>query len=208
MINEILIQKIQSGENVTSEQIIALEGEARLNELKAEANRRAELDQLETERAAKRELVIERMLSTDRAAEAARRKLETINRERAEAMLRFDTAEAEQTRIWRSCYLNFINDFSAIEPAARQLSGGYPANASELQQQVENFKNELKQRGARLSAVLYNVLGVGRSVLEVTNLPPLENEPPPANVALLSTWEPRTGNDDQPPFPPAQQKAA
>lgn len=180
MINEILIQKIQSGENVTPEQIIAAEAEAKLNELKAEANRRAELDHLETERAAKRELVIKRMLSTDRAAEAARRKLETITKERAEAMLRFDAAEAEQTRIWQSCYQDFIGDFSVIEPAARQLSGGYPANATELQQQVENLKNELKQRGARLSAVLYNILGVGRSVLEITSLPPLENEPPPA----------------------------
>ncbi len=172
--NEQLLQRIAAGESVGINDVLEVEAAAKLAALNDEAKRRAD-DLAKTEAANRtREQKLDEMLLLDVRAEAARRKLENVVAAKQKLLEDLTISEKQAETEWHLAHSQFVGKFAGFVPQIRSMSFRVLENQGALEKQVEEIKGELKQRGARLQAVLFNYAGRGQSFIEIPNLPPLD----------------------------------
>lgn len=178
MINETLVKRLQRGETLSPEDVSRAEAEAKLADYQAEAKRRADAQaaQITTQRA--RENSIEKMLFLDRQSELYRRNFELIQHEKETMLKDFDARAQIELDNWDKATTAFLGTFGEIVPSVHGYVTGN--EAQHRTQLINQLKNELKAKGAKCEASCFNVRGIGRSAIEVINLPPFEfdDEPP------------------------------
>lgn len=172
--NEQLLQRIAAGETVGINDILEAEAAAKLAVLNEEAKRRA-AELARTEEANRnREQKLDEMILLDVRAEAARRKLENVSEAKQKLLEELTISEKQAEAEWQTAHSAFVGKFAGFVPQIRTMSFRVLENQGALEKQVEEIKAELKRRGARLEAVLYNISNRGQSYLEIAVLPPLD----------------------------------
>jgi multidrug efflux pump subunit AcrA (membrane-fusion protein) len=193
MNSEILLQKIAAGETVSAADIMQIEANEKLLELKAEAARRAEARRIAEGREKTREQKLDEMVLLDARAEAARRKFENVVAAKQKIAAELEAAERQAVSEWHLAYAGFLANFAGFVPEIRGMGSRVYENQGELEKRVSELKDALKAKGARLENVLYNYSNLGRSYLDLVSMPPFdaaengETEPREAAEAKAAT---------------------
>lgn len=174
--HENLLEKIEAGLPVSIDDVLRADAETKLAELQAEAERRQNVRQIEEGRQQTREHRLEQMLFLDRQAENARRKFENITKKREQLLQELTEAENKAISEWHFAHSQFVSSFAGFVPNIRRMASEIVPNQLEAESLIKQIKNELKAKGAKLQAVLYNYTNRGKSFLEIPNLPPVEDE--------------------------------
>lgn len=152
--NENLIEKFQRGE-LSDAEIAAADIAAKRAEIEAEAARRAEARQIEETADQKREQRFEKMLSFDRAAEAATRDLETLLLEFDEVLLSFGRRFLQTKARIVSAQRGFSSAINSEIPRLNRLHVHYEPEIEEsLKETLETLKTRF---GASLSSVCSDI---------------------------------------------------
>lgn len=150
--NENLIEKYQNGE-LSDAEILAADLAAKRAEIKRQADQRA-VKSAETEAAEqKREQRLERMVSIDRATEAATRDYERLFQKFDDFVLAFGQELVQTKGRIISAQTAFGREVNAAVENVGRIKVNY---APEIEAKLEELLETLKNRGAALSSVCFD----------------------------------------------------